>query len=253
MPQPDHVWYIPVLGENQKWRFQNCTCKSKIVLVLIADRCKITSGCTLYTMPQRKMKNITTEIRFFFKKALTIPAATPVAAADYWGKWLYVIFHKLRILWGSLLSPVTVTPQYFLSFAATQTHFQALKTYICIHVTYLWSEKIKPKYVLFLKKYENSLKCQLKCQWQQVITGAAYVAPWLFATFILRCRRSVWTNAHVLLAWNFVILEFLILSPSMVLLLFPAMSCQSSRVGVFLTAFSLGFILLMKFEFLFLP
>lgn len=111
----------------------------------------------------------------------------------------------------------------FLPFAATQTHFQDPESYISV-----WRicglRKSHQKNIWFFKKYKK-LNCQRQCQWQQLITGAAYVADWLFVTSYRGAgvKRSMWKNIHVLLMWNFVIHNFFILllslSPSLLLLL----------------------------------
>lgn len=49
--------------------------------------------------------------------------------------------------------------------------------------TYMVSDN--PANIVFYfsrRDFENSLKCQRRCQWQQLIPGAAYVAGWLFVT-----------------------------------------------------------------------
>ena len=143
----------------------------------------------------------------FFKKASTMPAATPVAASYYWWRWLFVIFHSTTAYyWGSLLSPLSVTLRYFLLFAATQTHFQDPASY-----TSMWRicglRKSNQNHILFFEKYKNSLKCQRQCQWHRLITGAAYVADWLFVTSYWGAGWVRAKNIHAMLMWHFAMLE----------------------------------------------
>lgn len=123
----------------------------------------------------------------------------------------------------------------------------------------MWSEKSKPKSYFIFQEVQKQPKMPAAMPVATSDYWGSLCCRLTVCYLILRCRMSVWKT--YMLMWNFVMLEFLILllslSPSLVPVLCTSqpISCQSSRVGGFLTAFSLGFILLMKFllSFFFYP
>lgn len=95
--------------------------------------------------------------------------------------------------------------------------------------------------------YKNNLKSQRQRQWQQLVPAAAHVADWP-SRYTEVCEKLTWPADVMCSPW---ISHFIMTSlpPSLLPLHFPAITCQSSSVGDFLTALSLSFILLMKFGF----
>lgn len=124
------------------------------------------------------------------------------------------------------------------------------------YVTNMWSQKIKPKSYFIFQEVQKQPKMPAAMlvattdYWGNLCGGLTV------CYLILRCRVSACKNIRAMLMWHFVMLEI----PHFVIEFVSNLCCFNSvllsdklsvkRVGGFLTALSLGFILLMKFEFL---